>query len=613
MPGFGAYTHTYETRLNERPFWRKPGYCPQESPLGRFSAKADEDYRRNAVGIREARFSKSNVVSGDLAIRRKREAIVGEATTMQNAQDRSDYMYRMTGQRMANVDPHSLLSNTGLQLSGTGEALATGQRAVTVTNFIDPTLQRDAAPPAAPLVIIQLPQLVAAAEEAVANLVDTGTGTDPIPTGTSVQTVDAGTGTDPIPTGTSAQTVDAGTGTDTLPIAERTIVEEEDPAAFDAAVAAHRAALEANRAALEASSSVIKAQRNRLQDMQKEIARLENRYEEAETEQDEIIIIQELQTVEDELEDLLDDRADAGTQTDTIPTGTTVQTVDAGTGTEDPVADDIEESFGRVRGLLDQLGEVLDENREQYEEAQDTALDIQHEIDESSDDKEIEIKTLAQMQQKLLSEIKEMTATFTEHGAMGGEDVRLNMESPKNVEMHERPFFRQERLARWQGMAESGDAGAGSGAGAGTGTHCDRLEANAARSVLKGTASVRGGRGGTRQTRKRREGARDRTVDIEGLVNKFPGRRLGNLPPVGQKAANVIQMVNEPRRAQSRATPVNVRRSPAQPTPQQQGASNQPNATPVGNVAQRSSTLAEILRTGNNNKKRQTGARRSLF
>ncbi len=142
MPGFGAYTHTYETRLNERPFWRKPGYCPQESPLGRFAAKADEDYRRNAVGIREARFSKSNVVSGDLAIRRKREAIVGEATTMQNAQDRSDYMYRMTGQRMANVDPHSLLSNTGLQLSGTGEALATGQRAVTVTNFIDPTLQR---------------------------------------------------------------------------------------------------------------------------------------------------------------------------------------------------------------------------------------------------------------------------------------------------------------------------------------------------------------------------------------------------------------------------------------------------------------------------------------
>jgi len=142
MTGFGSYTHTYDTRLNEKPFWRKAGYCPKQSPLGRFVAQTDADYRRNAVRIREARFSKSNVVDGDLAMRRQKEAVVSTAKGIGDMQDRSDYLMQMTGKRLNNVDPHTLTSNLGLQLSGTGEALATGQRGLTVKDFSDPTLQR---------------------------------------------------------------------------------------------------------------------------------------------------------------------------------------------------------------------------------------------------------------------------------------------------------------------------------------------------------------------------------------------------------------------------------------------------------------------------------------
>jgi len=126
MPGFGEFTHTYETRLHERPHWRKANYCPAKAPLGRFADAEAKRSKKDAAKMRDRRFAKSSVFDPDLALRRKRESVLSTAEGIQDEDEKRDYVAAALRQNMDKVDLNSLRSRTGLQLSQSGGALATG-------------------------------------------------------------------------------------------------------------------------------------------------------------------------------------------------------------------------------------------------------------------------------------------------------------------------------------------------------------------------------------------------------------------------------------------------------------------------------------------------------
>jgi len=131
MPGFGEFTHTYETRLLEKPFWRKGTYCPKQSPLGKFAAQHDAQRKKNAASIRDARLSISSAFDKNLALRRQRERVLGTADGIVDADEKRDYVSAALRQNMDKVDLTSLRSRLGLQLSQSGGALSTGELKLT--------------------------------------------------------------------------------------------------------------------------------------------------------------------------------------------------------------------------------------------------------------------------------------------------------------------------------------------------------------------------------------------------------------------------------------------------------------------------------------------------
>ena len=75
MSGFAKYTHKDSLRLKERPYYRRRGV----DALRTFVNNSMANYESNANRIRDARFSKSNELNRDFAIRNKREQMLSEA------------------------------------------------------------------------------------------------------------------------------------------------------------------------------------------------------------------------------------------------------------------------------------------------------------------------------------------------------------------------------------------------------------------------------------------------------------------------------------------------------------------------------------------------------
>ena len=71
MVGFANFTHQYDYRLGQTPFYQK-GAMGQD-PLKTFSARSTQEYRANASRIRDMRFANSNELNADTALRSKRE------------------------------------------------------------------------------------------------------------------------------------------------------------------------------------------------------------------------------------------------------------------------------------------------------------------------------------------------------------------------------------------------------------------------------------------------------------------------------------------------------------------------------------------------------------
>merc|ERR1711966_535826 len=111
MSGFGAYTHNYDTKLMQRPFYRKAG---GQDPIKSFVQKSGMNYLRNAERIRDMRFARSNEFNPDTAIRAEREDLISKA------------FY----DNKNNTDLSGLRSRLGLQLSRTGGALSSMQNKV---------------------------------------------------------------------------------------------------------------------------------------------------------------------------------------------------------------------------------------------------------------------------------------------------------------------------------------------------------------------------------------------------------------------------------------------------------------------------------------------------
>jgi len=131
MPGFGDFAHNYDTRMNELPFYRKRPTCSQSPPLQRFAAEQRKLYQENAVKIRQARFDKSSAFNKDVALRQKRDSFLSTAASISDEKERRDYVAHALRQNIDKVDIHSLSSRTGLQLSRTGDALASGELKLT--------------------------------------------------------------------------------------------------------------------------------------------------------------------------------------------------------------------------------------------------------------------------------------------------------------------------------------------------------------------------------------------------------------------------------------------------------------------------------------------------
>jgi hypothetical protein len=71
MTGFGNYSHAYDTRLHQQPWYRKGAAGPD--PLALFTQKTNLEYRKQAENIRDMRFARSNELDIDTAVRRLRE------------------------------------------------------------------------------------------------------------------------------------------------------------------------------------------------------------------------------------------------------------------------------------------------------------------------------------------------------------------------------------------------------------------------------------------------------------------------------------------------------------------------------------------------------------
>ena len=111
MSGFGAYTQNYDTKLMQRPFYRKVG---GQDPIQSFVQKSGMNYLRNAERIRDMRFARSNEFNADTAIRAEREDLISKT------------FYENKGK----TDLSGLRSRLGLQLSRTGGALSGMQNKV---------------------------------------------------------------------------------------------------------------------------------------------------------------------------------------------------------------------------------------------------------------------------------------------------------------------------------------------------------------------------------------------------------------------------------------------------------------------------------------------------
>ena len=74
MVGFANFTHQYDYRLGQTPFYQK-GAMGQD-PLKTFSARSTQEYRANASRIRDMRFANSNELNADTALRSKREQMI---------------------------------------------------------------------------------------------------------------------------------------------------------------------------------------------------------------------------------------------------------------------------------------------------------------------------------------------------------------------------------------------------------------------------------------------------------------------------------------------------------------------------------------------------------
>ena len=111
MSGFGAYTQNYDTKLMQRPFYRKVG---GQDPIQSFVQKSGMNYLRNAERIRDMRFARSNEFNADTAIRAEREDLISKT------------FYENKGK----TDLSGLRSRLGLQLSRTGGALSSMQNKV---------------------------------------------------------------------------------------------------------------------------------------------------------------------------------------------------------------------------------------------------------------------------------------------------------------------------------------------------------------------------------------------------------------------------------------------------------------------------------------------------
>ena len=76
MVGFANFTHQYDYRLGETPFYRRGAMG--KDPLKTFSAQSTQAYRANASRIRDMRFANSNELNADIALRSKREQMISD-------------------------------------------------------------------------------------------------------------------------------------------------------------------------------------------------------------------------------------------------------------------------------------------------------------------------------------------------------------------------------------------------------------------------------------------------------------------------------------------------------------------------------------------------------
>ena len=74
MVGFANFTHQYDYRLGETPFYQRGAMG--KDPLKTFSAQSTQQYRANASRIRKMRFANSNELNADTALRSRREQMI---------------------------------------------------------------------------------------------------------------------------------------------------------------------------------------------------------------------------------------------------------------------------------------------------------------------------------------------------------------------------------------------------------------------------------------------------------------------------------------------------------------------------------------------------------
>ena len=74
MVGFANFTHQYDYRLGETPFYRRGAMG--KDPLKTFFAQSTQARRANASRIRDMRFANSSELNADIALRSKREQMI---------------------------------------------------------------------------------------------------------------------------------------------------------------------------------------------------------------------------------------------------------------------------------------------------------------------------------------------------------------------------------------------------------------------------------------------------------------------------------------------------------------------------------------------------------